>query len=236
MLHIAICDDEIHMLGKLKKMVHDFFKVHKIDITVAAFTCGEKLLEYGKKIDILFLDIQMKNMDGIETAKILRKSGFSGFLIFVTILKETVFQAFEVQAFDYLIKPVEDYHFNKIMQRLLEHIENAKEKNLLIRIGYENMLIPFDDIVFCEVIGRKIYLHLLSGEVIDYYEKLENLEIKLGRYFYKCHRSYLINMKYLRSYKNGMAVMSTGKNIPVSRLRAKEFSEVILQYMKEWGK
>ena len=134
MLHIAICDDEIHMLGKLKKMVHDFFKVHKIDITVAAFTCGEKLLEYGKKIDILFLDIQMKNMDGIETAKILRKSGFSGFLIFVTILKETVFQAFEVQAFDYLIKPVEDYHFNKIMQRLLEHIENAKEKNLLIRI------------------------------------------------------------------------------------------------------
>lgn len=236
MIYIAICDDESYMRDNLKNLVLAFFAENKIKIKVISFTCGERLLEYGNKIDILFLDIQMKSMDGIETAKILRKSGFKGVLIFVTILREKVFQAFEVQAFDYLIKPFDEYYFNKIMKRLLENMENAKEKSLLIRIGYENMLIPFDEIVYCEVIGRKIYLHLLSSEVIDYYDKLENLEIKLGRYFYKCHRSYLINMKYLRSYKNGMAVMSTGKSIPVSRLRGKEFSSVILQYMREWSK
>lgn len=234
MLHIAICDDESYMQDKLKNLVHDFFAENKIVISVITFTCGENLLEYGKKIDVLFLDIQMKSLNGIDTAKILRQSGFEGFLIFVTILKEKVFQAFEVQAFDYLIKPFREDFFYKIMKRLLKHMENAKEKNLLIRIGYENMLIPFDDIVFCEVIGRKIYLHLLSSEIIEYYEKLENLEIKLGKYFYKCHRSYLVNLKYLRSFKNGMAVMSNGKNIPVSRLRSKEFSSVIFKYMRDW--
>lgn len=93
MLHIAICDDESYMQDKLKNLVHDFFAENKIVISVITFTCGENLLEYGKKIDVLFLDIQMKSLNGIDTAKILRQSGFEGFLIFVTILKEKVFQA-----------------------------------------------------------------------------------------------------------------------------------------------
>lgn len=71
-----------------------------------------------------------------------------------------------------------------------------------------------------------------SGDVIDYYDKMENLEIKLDNRFFKCHRSFLINLKCLRSYRNGMALMEDGKEIPVSRLRSREFSGVVLQYMK----
>lgn len=104
---------------------------------------------------------------------------------------------------------------------------------MLIRIGYESRLIRLDDIVFCEVIDRKIYLHLLSSEVIEYYEKIEDLEKRLSSCFYKCHRSFLINLKYVRSYKNGAVFMEDGKEIPVSRLRSKDFSNVILQYMKD---
>lgn len=233
MLFIAICDDDQYMLEALKKLVNDFFRENNTDIKVMLFASGEELLRYGKHIDILFLDIQMKNIDGMETAKKLRQSDFKGFLIFVTILKELVFQAFEVQAFDYLLKPIQEDSFSKTMVRLLDCMKNAKDKNLLIRIGYESRLIPVDDIVFCEIIDRKIYLHLLSSEVIDYYEKIEDLEKKLDKYFYKCHRSFLINLKYVRSYKNGMVVMKGGKEIPVSRLRSKDFSNVILQYMKD---
>ncbi len=233
MLYIAICDDDRYMLESLKKLVKDFFVQNNLDLKIRLFTSGEELLRYEDRIDILFLDIQMKNMNGMETAKRLRQLDFRGFLIFITVLKELVFQAFEVQAFDYLLKPVQEDHFAKTMRRLLDCMKNAKDKNLLIRIGYESRLVPIDDIVFCEVIDRKIYLHLLSSEVICYYEKIENLEKRLDKYFYKCHRSFLISLKYVRSYKNGMVVMKGGKEIPVSRLRSKDFSNVILQYMKD---
>ena len=72
----------------------------------------------------------------------------------------------------------------------------------------------------------------MSGEVVDYYERIEKLETKLDGRFFRCHRSYLINLKYLKSYKNGTAYMEGGKAVPVSRLRSREFSGVILQYMK----
>ena len=79
-----------------------------------------------------------------------------------------------------------------------------------------------------------MYLHLASSEVVDFYDRIENLEERLDSRFFRCHRSYLINMQYLKSYKNGVAYMEGGKEIPISRLRSKAFSEVILQYMKEW--
>ncbi len=86
--------------------------------------------------------------------------------------------------------------------------------------------------MYCEVIDRKIYLNLASAEIIDYYERIENLQSKLDDRFFRCHRSYLINLKYLKSYKDGIAYIEGGKEIPVSRLRGREFSSVILQYMK----
>ena len=110
-------------------------------------------------------------------------------------------------------------------------MKNASEENLLIQKGYESRIIPIEDIVFCEIIDRKIYLHLASSEVIDY-DRIENLEKKLDHSFFRCHRSFLIHLKYLKGYKNGTAYMENGREIPVSRLRGKEFSNVILQYMK----
>lgn len=234
MIHIAICDDERYMLDKLKKLVSDFFYKENIQISILQFSSGEELLKYNKPIEVLFLDIQMKNMNGMETAKKLRNHNFRGVLIFVTILKELVFQAFEVQAFDYLLKPIEEEHFKKVMNRLLISLKSAKEKSLLIQRKSENRIIFFDDIIFCEIMNRKVYLHLQSEEIIDYYDKIENLETKLDKRFFRCHRSYLINLKYLKSFRDGLAYMNNGETIPVSRLRSKEFTSVILQYMKEW--
>ncbi len=233
MLHIAICDDEQYMLDKISTMAADFFRGKNMEITIAQFSNGEELLKYNRTIDILFLDIQMNGMDGMETARKLRSRKFKGFLIFITVLKEMVFQAFTVQAYDYLVKPIEEKHFEKTMERLLSSMQNASEASLLVQKGYESSIISFEDIVFCEIIDRKVYLHLASSEVVDFYERIENLETKLDDRFFRCHRSFLINLKYLKSYKNGTAYLEGGKEIPVSRLRSKRFSDVILQYMKE---
>ena len=232
MIYIAICDGEKNMSDSIKTMAADFFRRKNTETVILQFSCGEELLSYDKRIDILFLDIQMSSINGMETARKLRARGFKGFLIFITILREMVFQAFDVQAYDYFVKPIKESHFEKTMERLFASIRNAEESNLLVQKGYESSIIPFDEIVFCEIIDRKVYLHLTSSEVVDYYERIENLETKLGRTFFRCHRSFLINMKYLKSYKNGTAYMENGREIPVSRLRSKEFSNVILRYMK----
>ena len=232
MIHIAICDDEKRMSDHIRAMASDFFRKKNREIYFRTFSSGEELLSYDGQIDILFLDIQMKGMDGMETARKLRASKFRGFLLFITVLKEMVFQSFEVQAYDYLVKPVDEKQFEKTMERLYVSMQNVGEDSLLVQKGYEGRIIREEEIVFCEIIDRKIYLNLASGEVVDYYERIENLETKLGSHFFRCHRSYLINLKHLKGYKNGTACMDNGKEVPVSRLRSKEFSSVVLQYMK----
>ena len=232
MIRIAICDDEKHMSDHIRAMASDFFRKKNREIQLRTFLSGEELLNYDGQIDILFLDIQMNGVDGLETARKLRAGKFRGFLIFITVLKEMVFQSFEVQAYDYLVKPVDEKQFGKTMERLYASMQNASEDSLLVQQGYEGRIVPKDEIVFFEVIDRKIYLNLASGEIIDYYERIENLETKLDGHFFRCHRSYLINLKHLKGYKNGTACMDNGKEVPVSRLRSREFSGVVLQYMK----
>ncbi len=232
MIRIAICDDEKYMSDHIKAMASDFFRKKNREIHLRTFLSGEELLNYNGQIDILFLDVQMKGMDGMETAKRLREDQFRGFLIFITVLRDMVFQSFEVQAYDYLVKPVDEKQFEKTMERLYASVCSAKEDSLLVQKGYEGRIIPKNEIVFCEIIDRKIYLNLVSGEVVDYYERIENLETKLDSHFFRCHRSYLINLKHLKGYKNGTAYMDIGIAVPVSRLGSREFSGVVLQYMK----
>lgn len=233
MINIAICDDEQVILNSIEKLVTDFFHSQNIEIKIFLFSSGEELLGSSKDINILFLDIQMKQLNGIETARETRSKGYKGFLIFITVLKEMVFQSFEVQPFDYLLKPIKYDNFQKTMERLLLSMKSADKENLLIQRGSESSIVCFGEIIFCEIIDRKIYLHLKSAEVIDYYDRIGNLEKKLDNRFFRCHRSYLINLQYLISYRNGFAHMVENHQIPVSRLRSKEFSNVILQYMKE---
>lgn len=237
MINIAVCDDEKYMSEKIKKMAENFFRKKNTDSSVMVYSSGEELLKNSERIDILFLDIGMSGMDGIEAARRLRARGFHGFLIFITVLKEMVFQSFEAEPFDYLVKPVQQEYFEKTMERLFLSMQDRlspEKMNLLIQKGCESNIISFQEIICCEIIDRKVYLYLVSGEVISYYEKIENLEKKLDRRFFRCHRSYLINLNYLKSYRNNTAYMADGKEVPVSRLRSKEFSNVILQYMREW--
>lgn len=176
MINIAICDDEIFMLNELSEMVSKFFQSENIEVTIIKFSNGNSLLQYNKQLDIIFLDIQMNELNGMEAAKKLRNQNYKGFLIFVTVMEELVFHSFEVRAFDYLIKPIENNRFTQTMKRLLSDMQNCADTSLLVRKGNECDIIPFDDIVFCEIINRKIFLHLTRREVIDYYDKIENLE------------------------------------------------------------
>jgi Response regulator of the LytR/AlgR family len=234
LIYIAICDDEKIILERIRQFVQDFFRTKNIQVRISLYLSGEELLRSERQIDILFLDIQMGKMDGMETARRMRGQGFRGEILFITILKEMVFRSFEVRPFDYLLKPLDRETFDSTMERLLAVMKQSETGKLFVQRGQEKLIISFQEIVYCEVIDRKIYLHLSTGEVVDYYEKMNQLVNRLDDRFYQCHRSYLVNLQHIQGFRNGTVSMRGGYEVPVSRLRRNEFSGVVLHYMKEW--
>ncbi|MDE6934911.1 MAG: LytTR family DNA-binding domain-containing protein, partial [Oscillospiraceae bacterium] len=224
MITFAICDDEPLMAQELASHLADYMKENSMTAAYSAssFSNGRALLERVGSFDVIFLDIQMEQPDGMETARLLRQRGDHSLLIFVTVLKECVFDSFQVEAFDYLLKPLDSARFHQTMDRVLRSLEQRTAKDIVIQRGTGCEVVLLSDIVYCEVLGRKIYLHKKDGAVIDYYDKLEDLEQRVDGRFFKCHRSYLVNLDYVRGCQDGQVLLDQGERIPASRLRERE--------------
>ena len=236
MITFAICDDEPLMARELSDHLVDYMKEKSTtNYSVSSFSDGRALLERVGSFDVIFLDIQMEQLDGMETARLLRQRGVHSLLIFVTVLKECVFDSFQVETFDYLLKPLDSARFHQTMDRVLRSLRQRTAEDLVIQRGTGCEIVRFSDIVYCEVLGRKVYLHKNDGTVIDYYDKLEDLERRVDGRFFKCHRSYLVNLGYVRGCQDGQVLLPQGERIPVSRLRERELTQALLRYMNERG-
>ena len=236
MIKFAICDDEPLMAQALAGHLADYMKEKSMTAySVSNFSDGRTLLESAGSFDVIFLDIQMEQPDGMETARLLRRRGDHSLLVFVTVLKELVFDAFQVEAYDYLLKPLDSARFKQTMDRVLRSLEQRTAGDIVIQRGTGCEVVLLSDIVYCEVLGRKIYLHKSDGTVSDYYDKLEDLERRVDGRFFKCHRSYLVNLDYVRGCQDGQVLLFQGERIPASRLRERELTQALLRYMKERG-
>ncbi len=233
MIKVAICDDEPLMVRGLTSHLTSYMEEHSITAySVSSFSGGCALLERVGSFDVIFLDIQMEQPNGMETARLLRQRGDHSLLVFVTVLKELVFDAFQVEAYDYLLKPLNIVHFKRTMDRAIRALEQRRAKDIVIQRGTGCEVVLLSDVVYCEVLGRKIYLHKQDGTVIDVYDRLEALERRVDGHFFKCHRSYLVNLDYVRGCQDGQVMLSQGERIPVSRLRERELIQALLRYMK----
>lgn len=227
MIKTAICDDEKFFVDELFTQIKDFFLKNRVDFQVTEYMSGKELAVHACDYDLIFLDVQMNEQDGFKTAEMLRSSGFSGCLIFVTIMKDDVYKAFEYEAFDYLVKPLSKASFVHTMNRFLKTLQNSK-KQLIITRKNEQKIINLSDILYCEVINRKINLHLSDGNIIEYYGKLSELEQKLGGGFFKSHRSYLANLKYISGYNSNEITCENGEKIPLSRGRKDDLMSALI--------
>ena len=236
MIKFAICDDEPLMAQELAGHLADYMKENLITAySVSSFSDGRALLDAVDRFDVIFLDIQMEQPDGMETAKLLRRRGDHSLLVFVTVLKELVFDAFQVEAYDYLLKPLDRARFKQTMERVLRSLDRKTAEDIVIQRGTGCEVVLLSDIVYCEVLGRKIYLHKSDGTVSDYYDKLEDLERRVDGRFFKCHRSFLVNLDYVRGCQDGQVLLAQGERIPASRLRERELTQALLRHMKERG-
>ncbi len=232
MIKVAVCDDETVMCEKIKHMVSSFLDRHKETYTVVCYGNGVRLLLSPADYDLIFLDIQMPGMDGMTVAGKLREKGFDGVLIFVTVAKEYMPDAFSVEAADYLCKPVDRRRLEAALERSLKRLKSRDEKSIVIQTVNWCRSIRVRDIYYCEVIDRKIYIHTRDG-VMDYYGKMRELEKKAGSWLFKCHRSYLLNLDYLSEYRNGTVILENGEQIPVAKSCHQALMERMMEYMDE---
>lgn len=231
-LQIAICDDEKESCCQLEEILLHILGNIGQAYQISCFTDAAALLGAGIDFDMVFLDIEMPGMDGLSLAQEIRVSMPECILIFVTAFQEYVFDVFALEAADYLCKPVDAEKLGQTVMRVIRKLEG---QTLLIQTAHSCKTVKLNQIYYCEVINRKIYLHL-RDEVIDYYGKLSVLEVQLGSRFYKCHRSYLVNLDYLAEMIEGQAVLANGARIPVSRLRRGALMEALLWHIKGKGK
>ena len=229
-MRIAICDDE----KNIRELIANKVEKQYPDAEIIFFQSGEELLLSDEYIDILFLDIQMSGIDGMETAKELRKKDKSVILIFVTAVEEYVFQAFDVGAFNYIVKPIDDGKFSDVLHRAVDEwsSQNINEKEpeeryVLINNSGVHTKVILDEIVYAEVFNRKVVIHKLDGE-IEYYGKMSDLESLAGDSFFRPHRAYLINFKYVEKYDATTIYLERG-----TALMAKQnYPEFVKKYMK----
>ncbi len=234
MLKIAVCDDEPFMLEDISGRVSKYMEETRAGpYSVDGFPNSRLLLESDQDFDLIFLDIQMERPDGMETAKILRERRSQSLLIFVTVLKECVFDAFEVEAYGYLLKPLDGGSFERTMDRAVRTLEQRRTRGVVVQRGTSSEVVLLARIVYCEVQGRKVYIHQADGEVIDCYERLDSFERRVDGRFFRCHRSYLVNLAYVRGCRGGQIMLFQGGQIPVSRLREPELKRALLRYMRE---
>lgn len=231
MLTIGICDDEpiiCDMLAEqVSKCMEKLDRCHKIQCFHSAIELRQTSLDF----DIILLDIQMPGISGIDFAKSLREQGSESSLIFITALKERVFDVFELEAVDYLCKPVKEERLMQALERGANKKRDGNEPCLFIQTMNWCKAVRSSTIYYGEIIDRKMYLYTTKG-VIEYYGKMEEAAKQLDSRFVKCHRSYLVNLDYLREYADGQILLENGSRIPVSRLRHREVMDAMLHYMK----
>lgn len=237
-MNIAIVDDEKIIREQIKGLIEKQMKGCCQDICQPdAYETGDELLVAGKHFDIIFLDIQMEGKDGIETARELRKREEDAVLIFVTGIREYVFEAFDVAAFHYLLKPIEEAKFAEVFARAKEEAKKRKaqgREQLFIRTRNRNITLDRKDILYVENRGRKVEIHT-PGEVIEVYAVMKELEEQLGRNFYRCHRGYLVNMAHIAEYSNGSIRLGNGENIYLAKERYHEFVKTYMRYLRNGG-
>lgn len=231
MIRIAICDDEKIMCDTLQKNIAEILQNTSTTYSIDCYTNAEQFYTVCQQYHLLFLDIDMPNCNGVTLAKNIRKNQIHCEIIFVTILKEYVLNAFEVEALDYIYKPIDTQRLQNALKRAIKKLQKQQQKFLLIQTKYITQNINISQIYYIEVINRKIYVHT-QHDTIEYYSKLEQVQKQLDERFIKCHRSYIVNMDYFYQYQNNMITLQNGQTVPVSRLRQKELLYAMLQYMK----
>ncbi|BCJ95460.1 DNA-binding response regulator [Anaerocolumna cellulosilytica] len=239
MINIAICDDEHVITEQMQEIIMNYQKVRQEDFQLTIYHSGEKLLTARESYDIIFLDIYMAGIDGIETAKRLRRNDKTVEIIYLTSYAGLTREALSVHAFEYLEKPIKREVIIKQLDEVLERIlhkkliEDSKTKTIDFNAGKNSIRLFVDDIYYFERVDRKIKAVTKKGNFI-LYETIASLEEKLHTFdFVTPHQSFVVNINNMKDYVKDEIVMMNYDIIPVAQKRASDFKRIMREFLQK---
>lgn len=221
---IFICDDEVPIIKKYAELIKKIGHEHSINIRIKGCISGEQLLfelsEDLNRADVVYMDIDFgSKLDGIATADKLRKKGYDKEIVFLTKGKERVFDAFDPEPLNYIVKDETSMQkFEKILLKAYEKIKAKNREFISISCAGESRNIPLDDIFYFEVSSRLIAVHYGEGEIFEFYStigKIENLLFNKG--FIRTHRAFLVSVSKIATVSGNEVTLLCGDVIPIGR-------------------
>lgn len=233
MINVAIVDDfnddAVILTSALREIEDDF----KVRFNTFIFNNGESfLMNYVEsKFDLVFLDIELGNENGIEVAKKLRDLDKTIIIIFVTNMSKYATAGYEVDALDYIIKPVNKYALSLKMSRIISRLQKNQTNSIVIKsINDEIIKVPVERIKYLEVDGHYIIYHTTDGEYKEYVT-LKQAEKKINSSkFIRCNRGFLVNLSYVDSVKKDTCLIGKDALI-VSRPQKNSFMKAFIEYL-----
>lgn len=231
-IRIAVVEDDPTSCQQVLDHLNRYQEERNRRCTVSVFTDGSDIVErYTPIYDILLLDIEMRTLNGMEAAKIIRKQDSGVSIIFITAAPQYAISGYEVGALSYLLKPVPYFAFSQEIDRSIRAIEHNDSAAILVETGQRRTRLNLADILYIESIRHTIILHL-SNERINITGTLKTWEAELGgANFFRCNSCYLVNLRHVQGVEDQDCLLSNGTQLRISRPRKKAFMNALTEYL-----
>lgn len=230
MIHIAVVDDDPTERARIRECLDYVTEKRKAEFSVTEFGDGEEFLgTYTPCYDLILMDIEMPGMSGLETAKKLRAVDKTVLLMFVTRMARLAVKGYEVDALDFIVKPIDEYGFALKMDRALSRLSASANDNLLLRVDGEFVSIRLGTLQYVETDGHYLVYHTPDGDYREY-ASLKSAAKRLGGNFVRCNSCYLVNLRFVTGVSRNK-VLIAGAELPISRPKKKSFMEALTAFM-----
>ena len=233
MIRFGICDDCPITCSAVEKLIHTYMKSENHDFETFIFSDSKQLLSFRERIDVLFLDIDLPEIDGFQAAELLNLKTDETIILFLTSYTKDFQKAFKVRAFRYLLKPISVAEFNEAIRDSLNELQTFKKK-IIIRDNGREILVSESKIMYIESIGDKTAVHIdsygtiISGWILK--EWLKNLD---EAKFIRSHRTFIVNFDYVKALETGTISLVSGVSIPVATRSARSVRERMREYIRK---